>query len=157
MKVGVLSDTHGNISLVDRTVELMGSIDYILHAGDFASDAEYIKSKVKCDVISVSGNCDYFSLAPSEKIIKLKGHTIFITHGHHYSVKSGYRNLIIKAKKLCANIVIFGHTHLPENKIIDNILFFNPGSVFLPKKSNKGTYGILYLTKDNMFGRLYTI
>lgn len=157
MKIGVLSDTHGNISLIDKVLKSIENVDYIIHAGDFASDAEHIKRKVECNVMSVSGNCDYNLLIPSEKLLNLKGHTIFITHGHCYNVKSGYSNLIARAKELSASIVVFGHTHLPENRIIDNILFFNPGSTFLPKRGNKGTYGILDLKKDNVNGRLHAI
>ena len=40
MKIGLISDTHGNTAAIDQAVELAGEIDLWLHAGDMIHDAE---------------------------------------------------------------------------------------------------------------------
>ena len=42
MKIGLISDTHGNTAAIDQAVELAGEIDLWLHAGDMIHDAEYL-------------------------------------------------------------------------------------------------------------------
>ena len=34
MKIGVLSDTHGNITALKRALDLFANVDLIVHAGD---------------------------------------------------------------------------------------------------------------------------
>ena len=82
---------------------------------------------------------------------------IFLTHGHIYKVKFGYKKLLARAKQLFADVVVFGHTHLPKNIYIDNILLFNPGSTALPKNGGPGTFGILEITKENINSYIDTV
>ena len=58
MRIGVMSDSHGNTMAVDRAIELAGSVDCWLHAGDLIEDAEYLAMVTDKKVINVAGNCD---------------------------------------------------------------------------------------------------
>lgn len=156
MKIGVLSDTHGIINIAEKAVANMRDVKILLHAGDLVTDACHFETK-KYKVYCVAGNCDTFRLEPTEKILELQGKKIFLTHGHIYRVKYGYERLLVRAKEVLADIVVFGHTHVPENTNIDNILFFNPGSTALPKNGGPGTYGILEITNDHINAYINTI
>jgi putative phosphoesterase len=142
LKIGVLSDTHGVRFIAKKAVNKMEDIEILLHAGDLVEDARHLEGN-NYRVYCVAGNCDAFSLEPTEKILELQGKKILLTHGHTYRVKRGYEQLLFRAKEVSADIVVFGHTHVPENTYIDNILFFNPGSTALPKNGGPGTYGII--------------
>lgn len=145
MRIGVLSDTHGVKYIVKKALERMQDIDVLLHAGDIVEDAKYIEGG-KYEIYCVAGNCDAFSFEPTEKTLELQGKKILLTHGHTYRVKRGYGQLLLRAQEVDADIVVFGHTHVPENKYIENILFFNPGSAALPRSGGAGTFGIIEIT-----------
>ena len=42
MRIGVMSDSHGDTAAVKRAVEFAGNVDIWLHAGDYCSDAACI-------------------------------------------------------------------------------------------------------------------
>jgi uncharacterized protein len=95
-------------------------------------------------IISVRGNCDAevdgmildFPCRADYSII-LQGNTkIFVTHGHLYD-ETKLPNL---AKN---NVLIYGHTHIPVAKKVDDLLILNPGSITLPKEGHANTYGII--------------
>lgn len=60
MKVAVVSDTHGCLSMLDRCIKLAGQVDAWCHLGDLTSDAEALMSRTNAKVYAVRGNCDYF-------------------------------------------------------------------------------------------------
>lgn len=154
MKIGVLSDTHGMKNIAQRVLEYMSEtnkeIDTIIHAGDLVSDARFIE-RLGYKVYCVAGNCDPIGIEPSEKLIEIEGKKIFLAHGHTYQVKYGLDRLLVKAKRLSADIVIFGHTHVPENLKLEGMLVFNPGSATLPKQGGPGTFGILEISGEDVF------
>lgn len=127
----------------------------ILHAGDHYSDAVQLKALLKTilprpiPVHAVVGNCDFFQSEPAEEIILVAGQKILLTHGHRYHVKNNLERLYYRALEAGVNIVVFGHTHLETIEKYDNILFFNPGSISVPRKS-KPSYGILEIINDTV-------
>ena len=42
MKIGVISDTHGDMRSIDKSNSLFKKCDLIIHAGDNIDDAKYI-------------------------------------------------------------------------------------------------------------------
>jgi len=117
LKIGVLSDTHGIKYLAEKALANMGDIAILLHAGDLVADAHGIDT-TRYQVYCVAGNCDTFSLEPTEKVLEFEGKKILLTHGHTYRVKHGYGRLLARAKEVSADIVVYGHTHVPENTYI---------------------------------------
>ena len=51
------------------------------------------------------------------------------------------------AKQYEVDIVIYGHTHIAENVMIDNVVLFNPGSVGSPRQG-KASCGLLEINKE---------
>jgi putative phosphoesterase len=155
--IGVLSDTHGRLHKAEQAAKAIKGMDLLLHAGDFVSDAYHIEKSLGCRILCVAGNCDFCTLEPEEKIVELEGVKILLTHGHLYGVKYGYDRLLTRAKELSVKIVVFGHTHMTENVIIDNVLLLNPGSAVFPRSGGSGTYAVLNIEKGKTETRMYTI
>ncbi|MBS4535348.1 metallophosphoesterase [Clostridium sp. D2Q-14] len=149
MKIGIISDTHGNI---DKSIEVLNSIediDLFIHLGDYTQDAEKIQKETNIYMINVKGNCDINEDNVSEEeIIEIKGKKILITHGHDYRVKWGLNKLYYRGRELKVDIIIFGHIHQPVNIIEDGILIFNPGSISSPRSGSKKSYGIISIDDD---------
>lgn len=137
MKVLIVSDTHGREQLLMKTIERVKPIDLLIHLGDYDGSEEYIQSISPCPVEMVSGNNDFFNGLPKEKMIILGKYHIMLTHGHRYSVNSGLNTLKEAAVRNKANIVMFGHTHIPLIDLKDNIWTINPGSISLPRQQGR--------------------
>ena len=61
MRILVISDTHGKIERaidVYRKLASESPIDFIVHCGDYYSDAQEIRARLGVPVAAVKGNCD---------------------------------------------------------------------------------------------------
>ena len=147
MKIGVISDTHGDQGVVRQIAELITDIDIWLHAGDCSQDAEYLAKLVNVPVVAARGNCDNNSRANIDEFVDAGGLKIWLTHGHCYNVKQGTQSLERVARDHKADIVIYGHTHVPDNHWCDGMLIFNPGSAY-----GGATWGILEIDEQGQVG-----
>lgn len=145
MWVGVLSDSHGDVGRAEQAVKAMGAVDLVIHAGDFYQDALYLEHRLGVDVHGVVGNCDRGAPGPLEEILVLCGHRIYLTHGHLYGVKRGLMRLTYRAQEVDAEMVIYGHTHVPQNEEVDGIHYLNPGSVAWPRVPGQCKYALIRL------------
>lgn len=143
MRIGVLSDSHGNLRRAEQAVAEMGAVDLLIHAGDFYYDALRLGEIFGLEVKAVVGNCDRNVPGPVEELLEIHGHQIYLTHGHLYGVKYDLMRLYCRTLEVGAEIVIFGHTHIAQSEKIRGIYFLNPGSVAWPRIKRKYTYAIL--------------
>lgn len=133
MLIGVISDTHGDLSRVELCAPYLKGADLILHAGDFYEDADKIGDALGLRAIGVTGNCDYMVKGPSEEMLVIGSRRIYLTHGHLYKVKSDLNLLVKRSKVLGVDVTVFGHTHMPTVFRRDGVLFVNPGSLHSPR------------------------
>ena len=152
MRIGVISDSHGDKNAVEKAVKQMAGVDAIFHLGDYAKDGELIKKLHPGQLYVVSGNCDFFTDAdtPSELLLEMEGKRVFVTHGHKYGVKDGLNKLYYKGQELGADIVLFGHTHSSQVVRVEEMVLFNPGSVSRPRNTKRPTYGIIEISNGNI-------
>jgi len=143
VRIGVLSDTHRDLNLARTALEQMGEIDLLLHAGDHYNDALVLAEEFGLVTKAVIGNCDHSLSKPKEEILELEGYKILLTHGHRYGVKFGLQRLYFRGLEVGANIIVFGHTHMPVHVVEDNIHLLNPGSPTLPRDSSKPSYALI--------------
>ncbi|MDR3312127.1 MAG: metallophosphoesterase [Spirochaetaceae bacterium] len=73
-----------------------------------------------------------FSLAP-QTVFSAAGRTVFVTHGHGYSVHLGLERLVNTASLRTADLVLYGHTHRPQYGETAGSLTLNPGSCAYPR------------------------
>lgn len=157
MKIGILSDTHGDLVAAKLAVSKMGSINCLLHAGDYYRDAEALGKEYDFPIYAVVGNGDWSMTAPEDLIITGAGKRIWLTHGHTYRVKRGHQTLLAQAVEHNADIVVYGHTHLPAIKWLDGILLFNPGSTSYPRGDTGASYGMLKIRRGKIIPKIFAL
>ncbi|HHT51194.1 MAG TPA: metallophosphoesterase [Eubacteriaceae bacterium] len=157
MRIGIVSDTHGNIPILNRVVEQMGEIDLYIHLGDFVTDGKNVFSQLKAKNIIVKGNCDLLEETDEEIIVEINNKKFLITHGHKYNIKYGYNNIYYRALEEETDVVLFGHTHMPLLLWYKEILFFNPGSTAYPKGGNEASYGIIEIVDGEIYPEIFEI
>jgi len=129
MKILVLSDSHGSRNNMLKTIALE-SPDWIFHLGDNDKDCSDIElSYPEIPLRTIRGNCDRLSAGLDIDEFELEGKRFFVTHGHLFSVKSGKTKVIAAAKERGADILLFGHTHVPHHSTVDDLTVINPGSI----------------------------
>lgn len=153
MKIGVVSDTHGDLSAIKKVVAAVGKVDSWLHAGDYSQDGEYLKSITGCPVTAAKGNCDGQAMAKIDEFLEINGITIWLTHGHRYHVKQGLSELRYWAKQYNAAVVVYGHTHTPVMLEAENVVLFNPGSAAQPVDYHLPTCGIISIEGKSIEAR----
>lgn len=139
LKILVLSDSHRAIGAM-YDAAMLEQPDAIFHLGDHVRDAEELSYALdNMDFYQVRGNCDFGAQAPETIFTELAGVRVFLTHGHLYGVKSGLGNLKCEAKRLGAQVALFGHTHRAFCEEDDGVWYLNPGA------AGSGSYGVLEL------------
>lgn len=131
IKLVIMSDSHGDFRSVYEIVERhINEKCIFIHLGDGAREVEDLRMLyTNIDLRSVSGNCDFYSMDPTEAEICHDGKKVFFTHGHTYGVKYSDRELKNAARARGASLVIHGHTHIPKEDYDDGLYVLCPGSV----------------------------
>jgi len=148
-RILVISDTHGNKSNIAKAITRFGDVDCIIHLGDYVRDAEYIRGLTKVKVYSVKGNCDISASVKSEQVINIGNKKILALHGHRQGVKHSLLNLALYARQKDVDIALFGHTHVPTERLYEGVLLYNPGSLGEPR-GRKSTAGIITIDKGEI-------
>ena len=153
MKILIVSDTHGNEKNLRRVLKTEKPVDRMLHLGDSEATLEHLEQTAGCPVDVVAGNCDYFNDLPLAKCVELAGHRLLLTHGHHQYVSFGTEDLEEFAADNGCDIVLYGHTHVPDiRKTAGGLTVLNPGSLTHPRQEGrKPTYIIMELDTDGRF------
>ena len=157
MEILVCSDSHGNKANLLRLVKDHPAATHLLFCGDGVKDLSVVAECFpRLIILPVAGNCDGFFVTedvPRERLFTLGGVRILMMHGHLYGVKSGVGAALSYAKAQGADVLLFGHTHLPYAESADlgerRLEVFNPGSI---GSYNGGAYSFGLLTiKENGF------
>ena len=136
-----MSDSHGNKNAILKAVAIEAP-DLILHLGDNDRDISAVGEEFpEIPYRTVRGNCDHSSAGLDTDEFTLGDKRIFMTHGNLYGVKTGYSSIINSASCRGANLLLFGHTHVPYHSVLENITIVNPGSIGMGAK----TYAVLEL------------
>ncbi len=123
-RIGVISDTHGIVH--PRIADVFASVDAIVHAGDIGGAHVLESLRALAPVTFVEGNVDDGS---GEGIVRttLGGLRILLTHvlpRPHSAAGRVMRSLRGEA----ADLVVFGHSHLPHDEQVNGVRYFNPAS-----------------------------
>ena len=157
MKIGLISDTHGDYGSFNTAFEnILRDVDIIIHAGDILNHGPrnvipsgyapeklaYVINKLPVDILFVKGNCDsdvdqmlinYLIGSPYLYLI-IEGFKTIVNHGNKKIDKKYFKNI---------DFYISGHTHIYNVEHIDSTIFINPGSLSIPKNHINGTCGII--------------
>lgn len=149
MRIGIISDTHRMDNFINKAIPYLKECDLVIHAGDNFIDSKYIHKVSNKDIIAVKGNCDFENIE-DEILFDIEGKSVFLCHGDRYGVKYGLNEIERKAKELKADIVIFGHTHIPLSIKRDDILYINPGSISIPRGGSSRQFIIMDIDKEKI-------
>jgi len=145
LRIGVLSDTHTH-SLEDiprKVIDSLSSADMIIHAGDFTTVEVLNGLKRLGKVKAVQGNMDSAelkSILPAKEVLEIGDKRIGITHGSGgpWGIEQRVMGIFDQDR---VDVIVYGHSHKSQNKVIDGILFFNPGKA-------ENSFGILTIEED---------
>ena len=173
LTVGIIADTHvpdryNQVSPDIVTFFKQEKVAAILHAGDISSPLVIEALERIAPVQAVLGNRDWafgHSLPLSRELV-YSGVRVGLAHGHgglkHYLVdklryiQAGYQferyRILLSALFPTSNVIVFGHTHRPEKRLVDGQVFFNPGAAY-PCKENgfNVSAGLLRIFFDGHF------
>jgi putative phosphoesterase len=131
MRIAVLADTHVNKLeyLPKKIIDALSTVDLIIHAGDFTDVQLLNELKQLNEVKAVHGNMDsreLKSVLPIKEIVETKDKRIGITHGSGapWRIEERVRK-VFESDRI--DVIVYGHSHRPQNKVINDVLFFNPG------------------------------
>ena len=129
--MGLISDTHG--LLRPGVHEALTGVELILHSGDVGGPGILDELRLIAPVKAVFGNTD----PPGEPglsdeiAFEINGIRVHVSHGHEVGSPTPAK----LAARYDADVVIFGHTHLPLVSRLGKQLFVNPGAAG-PKRFN---------------------
>jgi putative phosphoesterase len=124
MRIGIIADTHG--LLRPEAVEALRGVDAIVHAGDVGGAHVLDGLRALAPLTHVDGNNDN-SDGTDIKRVTIGGVRILLTHILPRPRKPD-RRVIDSLRRNVADVVIFGHSHLPHDELIDGVRYFNPAS-----------------------------
>lgn len=146
MKILVLSDSHGRVAVLERAYEMHADADIIVFLGDGLRDVSRAFADCGKTVVCMRGNCDVITFDTSgasnaldQTTLDVEGVRILCCHGHRYGVKSGLSTIAEYARAQNIQLVLYGHTHIPDETHLCGATLFNPGS------ASVGSYGIVYI------------
>ena len=147
MKVAVLADTHAPRrwrSCPARVAAHLRGADLILHAGDVCTADVLDELAAYAPVHAVRGNNDGPDVAawgaPDTLELDLGGVRLAMIHDS--GPRSG-RPARLRARFPAADLVVFGHSHIPVDQATNGQRIFNPGSPTDRRSQPQGTIGVL--------------
>ncbi|MFF2888653.1 metallophosphoesterase family protein [Paenibacillus sp. NPDC057967] len=150
MKIVVLADTHMPRmakKLPERLLAELANTEAIIHAGDWSSMAVYEQLAAFAPTYGVAGNNDGEVLQAkfgTSRLLQFGPWRIGLVHGHGASKRASTESHAIAAfKDTPVHILIYGHSHIPVLKQVDNLIIFNPGSPTDKRRQPLYSFGII--------------
>ncbi|MFI0447816.1 metallophosphoesterase family protein [Actinomadura sp. 6N118] len=154
MRVVAISDTHAPRhwkSCPPAVAAHLRDADLILHAGDVCTADVLDELSAYAPVHAVLGNNDGPDVsawgAPETLQLDLDGLTVAMIHD---SGQAKGRTGRMRHTFPDADLVVFGHSHIPLDETGDGIRVFNPGSPTDRRRQPHGTIGLLTIEKGRL-------
>jgi uncharacterized protein len=149
VRVIVLADTHSPRrwrSCPPAVAAQLQDADLILHAGDVCTAATLDELAGYAPVRAVRGNNDGPDVAawgaPDTLGLDLAGLTVAMLHD---SGPAPGRPARMRRRFPGADLVVFGHSHIPLDHTENGQRIFNPGSPTDRRRQPRGTIGVLQI------------
>jgi putative phosphoesterase len=177
MRIGVISDTHipGVMpALPPRVREVFAGVGIIIHLGDITTlDTLHALEDITITV-AISGHADPPNvqqyLPRQTHVMVGEQRRIGLIHGDReprgfldrvakWLLGGPPRNVDIlpyvyeSFREEKVDVIAFGHSHVPYNRVHAGVLYFNPGTV-IPSKKRPGTVGILEIDDQTAVGQI---
>ena len=147
MRVAVVSDTHSPRrwkALPPAVADQLAGADVILHAGDVCTADVLETLSLLAPVHAVLGNNDLPEVAdwgaPETLELTLDGLRVAMIHDSGPATGRAGR---MRRRFAQADLVVFGHSHIPMDLTEAGLRIFNPGSPTDRRRQPHGTVGLL--------------
>jgi putative phosphoesterase len=149
MHVAVLSDTHAPRFWKACPAEVarrLRHVDLILHAGDVCTSSVLEELSRYAPVLAVMGNNDGADVAGwgATPTLELDLDGLAVAMVHDSGAAAG-RQRRLKHMFPTADLVVFGHSHIPWDEESGGLRAFNPGSPIDRRRQPNGTMGLLQI------------
>jgi putative phosphoesterase len=149
MKICVVSDTHAHriSDLPPALISVLKKADIIVHLGDYDTIELVNELKKLGNFWGVTGNHDFAKIRavlPPTDVLEVHGKRLGLVHGHGSSMPRGLQKGLrarFNGQKLDA--ILYGHTHVARNRMVGDVLYFNPGSAGGRFPAYRRSYGVL--------------
>jgi len=154
VRVVVLADTHAPRrwkACPPRVAEHLRDADVILHAGDVCTAGVLDELAEYAPVHAVLGNNDGPDVAawgaPETLELDLAGLAVAMIHD---SGQADGRAARMSRRFPTAELVVFGHSHIPMDQTASGVRIFNPGSPTDRRRQPQGTLGLLEIENGRL-------
>ena len=161
MLLGILSDTHGNVEAIQDVTRLFlaAKVDLVLHLGDDYLDMLFFEA-ANLPVIAVPGlYCPEYRdpAIPNRRIENLSGVRILLTHSPEIS-KFDQPGDLDPQGNAPVDIVLYGHTHIPNIQEREGVLWINPGHLkAFDRRGHVLSYALMNLTPPRVDVRILAL
>lgn len=140
-RIGIISDTHG--LLRPEVAEGLQGCEAILHGGDISSPDILDKLNQIAPTYAVRGNNDkeWAKDLPETLSLSLYGISFFMVHNKKYIPKD-LKNI---------DIIVYGHSHKYEEKVVGGQFMLNPGSCGPRRFTHPITFAVLEIADDGSY------
>jgi uncharacterized protein len=122
----------------------LATAELILHAGDVCNASVLDELSSYAPVRAVLGNNDGADVAawgaPETLEFEVEGVPVAMVHD---SGKAAGRGARLRRQFPAAQLVVFGHSHIPLDQAADGVRIFNPGSPTDRRRQPRCTFGVL--------------
>ncbi len=161
MRIGLVSDTHGDKVGWEKAQVFLKKTDLVLHAGDILNHGVFnpildsyapkelaqMMNDFPVPLMFARGNCDSEvdqmalenPILSEYSLVEIGGLRIIILHGHQHAEE----DLFGLAKRWKVKLVVRGHTHIHSIEEAEGVVMVNPGSPSLPKGDEVPTIGLI--------------
>jgi hypothetical protein len=156
VKIGILSDSHDDMAAIARAVALFNAegVERVLHAGDIVSPFTFeVFRDLQAPLGGVFGNND------GDRLLLRERSAGALHTQPHFVTLDGMRGVIVHEPLLVKalahsgdfDLVIYGHTHVPDVRTEGRTLVVNPGKA---ASLNKGRATVALLETGTREARI---
>jgi uncharacterized protein len=154
VRVVVLADTHAPRrwrACPPRVAAELRGADLILHAGDVCTASVLAELRQYAPVVAVLGNNDGPDVADwgAVRTAELSLHGLRVAMLHDSGPSAG-RLARLRRAFPGADLVVFGHSHIPLDQSGYGLRIFNPGSPTDRRRQPHGTLGVLRIEEGRL-------
>lgn len=145
MRVGLLSDTHAPRSwkgLPDAVARAFDGVEVILHAGDVCTPEVVAQLATLAPVHVARGNNDGPEIGTPQVLLTLAGVRTVVVHD---TGAAAGRMPRLRRRYPDADLVVFGHSHIPWDQAHEGLRALNPGSPTDRRRQPHGTVMVVEL------------
>ena len=129
MRVGIISDVHGELS--EDIYRVFAGVDYIICAGDMGRPSVLWELEAIAPTYGCLGNNDWQDYGSS-----VRKTVSGIVGGAPFAVTHYPQDAEALARSGEYKLVVHGHTHVPRDEVMGECRIINPGSASRPRKGS---------------------